>query len=190
MDDDKGFAMGFQSFQVVLEGGGASVREANKFVQSLPHVHPDHGFIQGPTYYLLDDGRHKIEMELWDDYLSISCRFTLCHPPSVDLAFLNLIRELMECLSVDVAVYEDVEGKHEHPFSLAEFSEFSAITLRSIAARRAEWIRFGGTETLAATEAEAHQRIILPRCLPVVGWQASMPTEAATAAKAASTQLS
>ena len=30
--------MGFESFQVVLEGGKAIVREANEFVQKLPHV--------------------------------------------------------------------------------------------------------------------------------------------------------
>jgi hypothetical protein len=90
---------------------------------------------------------------------------------------------------MNVRICDDVEPEHEHPFSLDEFAEFSAITVRCIAARRAEWIGFWGTEMLAATTPEAYERIILPRCKPVAGWQLfQKPTETVSAAKPTSTQ--
>jgi hypothetical protein len=182
--------MGFQSFRVELNGGSATHEQANAMIRALCHVKPDDGLIRRKeyAYYLLDDGRHKIEMQLVDDPVRLSCRFTLCHPPSVDSAFLSLIRELMERLGMDVRICDDVEPEHEHPFSIDEFTQFSAITMRCIAARRAEWIGFWGAETLAATTTEAHQRIILPRCEPVVSWpELRKPAETVSSAKSTST---
>ncbi len=160
--------MGFESFRVALSGEKTTYQEADLAIRRIPHVGYDQdcGLMEGSSFYLLDDGRHKIEMELMDEPVYLSCRFTLCHPPSVDSAFLDLIRELMATLKMDLTICEDADPQRQHPFPLERFAEASAIILDCIAARRAEWIMMCGTEHLAATTKEAFQQIIIPRCVP------------------------
>lgn len=162
--------MGFDSFRVELRGGHASPREANEAVQQLPHAHSDSQSIPvpGSTYYLIEDGQHVLEVECLDSPVRLSCRFTLCHPPSVDSAFLGLLRDLMTRLGMEVKVRDDVRPEHSRPFSLDEFAEFSAVASRYIAARRAEWVAAFGDEPLAATTPEVFRRVILPRCQPAI----------------------
>ena len=106
--------MGFEHFQVVLRGGRSKYGEADEAVRKLPHLKPDeHSVpIKGSTFYVMDDGRHAIELELMDAPVQLSCRFTLCHPPSVDLAFLGLLRELMLRLGMEVEICDDVHPAH------------------------------------------------------------------------------
>lgn len=160
--------MGFEAFRVELRGGEAKYGEADEVIRTLPHIKPDQHSIpaQGSTFFVLHDGRHAIELELMDSPLRISCRFTLCHPPSVDAVFLDLVRELMIRLGMEAKICDEVCPEHVHSFSVREFAEFSAILVRSIAARRAEWIAAFGNESMAATTSEVHQRMILPRCQP------------------------
>ncbi len=160
--------MGFEAFRVELRGGSATYREADEVVRQLPHVQRDHQSIplKGSTYYLLDDGQHVLEIEIRAAPVKLSCRFTLSHPPSVDAVFLDLVRELMVRLGMEATICDDVRPEHARPFALQEFSEFAAITARSIAARRAEWRAAFGDEPLAATTNEVYQRVILPRCQP------------------------
>lgn len=160
--------MGFEAFRVELRGGKAEYGEADKAVRKLPYIRPDEHSVpmQGSTFYVLDDGQHAIEVELKDSPARLSCRFTLCHPPSVDAVFLDVVRELMIRLGMEVKICDDVRPEHSHSFSLNEFAEFSVIASRSIAARRAEWIAAFGDEPMAATMNEVYQRIILPRCQP------------------------
>jgi hypothetical protein len=160
--------MGFETFRVELRGGGKDYREANEVVQKLAHIRLDQDSspMQGSTFYVFDDGRHAIELELKDAPVRLSCRFTLCHPPSVDSAFLNLLRELLRQLGMEATICDDVRPKEAHGFSVVQFEEFSAITCRLIATRRAEWIKAFGDERLAATTNEVYRRIILPRCQP------------------------
>ena len=160
--------MGFEAFRVELRGGQATYQEADAAVRQLPHAHRDDQSVplKGSTYYLLADGRHVLEVEVRDAPVKLSCRFTLCHPPSVDVVFLHLVRELMTRLGMKVKVCDDVRPDQASPFSLQEFPEFAAIVARTIAARRAEWQAAFGDEPLAATTTEVHQRVILPRCQP------------------------
>jgi hypothetical protein len=160
--------MGFEAFRVELRGGRAKYGEANEAVRKLPHIKPDHHSVpmQGSTFYVIDDGQHAIELELMDSPVRLSCRFTLCHPPSVDSVFLGLVRELMTRLGMEVKICDDVRPEHSHAFSLHEFAAFSAITARYIGARRTEWIAAFGGEPMAATMNEVYERIIVPRCQP------------------------
>lgn len=160
--------MGFEAYRVELRGGGARYKEADAAIRNLSHIKPDpHAIpLQGSTFYIREDGQHVIELELMDSPVRISCRFTLCHPSSVDSAFLDLVRELMLRLGMEAKICEDVRPEQTHFFPLAEFAEFSEITLRSIAARRAEWIGAFGNQPLAATTNEVFERVILPRCQP------------------------
>lgn len=162
--------MGFEHFQVMLRGGKSKYGEADETVRKLPHIKPDQDPVplRGSAFFVIDDGRHAIELELMDSPVRLSCRFTLCHPPSVDSVFLGLVRELMTRLGMEAKVCDDVRPEHSHAFSLHEVAEFSAITSRYIAARRTEWIAAFGDEPMAATTNEVYHRIILPRCQPKI----------------------
>lgn len=169
--------MGFESFRVELRGGRANYPEAMEAIRKRPHVKldPQSPPMKGSTFYVVDDGQHVIEVELKDAPVRVSCRFTLCHPPSVDSVFLDLLRELMLRLVMEAWICDDVRPEDAHPFSLTHYAEFSSAALRSIAARRTEWIAVFGDEQLPATTNEVHERIILPRCQPVAAWTHRSP---------------
>jgi hypothetical protein len=163
--------MGFESFRIELRGGRASYQEADEIIRQLPYAKPDSESmaLPGSTYYLIDDGRHVIELELKDNPVRVSCRFALCHPPSVEGAFLRFAHYLMSRLGMEADICENIRPEHAHPFSLPEFADFSAAVSHYIAVTRAYWVADFGTETLAATTNEVFRRIILPRCQPGVG---------------------
>ena len=102
--------MGLESFRIELLGERAKHREADEAIRSLPHVKPDPQSVvtRGSVCYIMDDIRHVIELELRDQPVRLSCRFTLCHPPSVDSAFLGLVRELMVRFGMDARICDDV----------------------------------------------------------------------------------
>lgn len=169
--------MGLESFRVELRGGRANCSDAKETIQEQPHVRLDEQSpeTKGSTYYVIDDGRHIIEVEIKDAPVRISCRFTLCHPSSVDSIFLELIREIMSRLGMEVWICDDVRPEDTHPFSLATYAEFSSAALRAIAARRVEWMAAFGIEQMAATTNQVYQRIILPRCQAVTAWTETNP---------------
>lgn len=160
--------MGFETFRVELRGERADYGEAAAAVRELPQVRPDRHSLStgGSTYYLYEDERHAIELELLAAPVRLSCRFTLCHPPSVDAVFLGLVRELMARLGMKAKICDDVRPEHARCFSLDEFADFSAVTLGYIAPRRAEWVAAFGDEPRAATTNEVYERLILPQCQP------------------------
>jgi hypothetical protein len=106
--------MGFESFQVELRGETASSAQVDELVRRLPHAKcdPDAIASRGSTFYTLEDGHHVIEVELVAFPVKVSCRFTLCHPPSIDSAFLSLVRELMARLGMEVRICDDVRPEH------------------------------------------------------------------------------
>jgi hypothetical protein len=160
--------MGFESFRIQLHGGKVTYQQADEIIRQLPHAKPDHESMPmpGSTYYVIDDGRHVIELELKDAPVRVSCRFTLCHPPSVDAVFLRLAHDLMSRLGMEADIFDYLRPEATRSFSLNEFAELSAALSRCIAAERAGWVADFGTEMLAASTSEAFRRIILPRCQP------------------------
>lgn len=164
--------MGFESFRVELRGDMADHPEAKEMIQKHPYIKFDQQSppMKGSTFYVIDDGRHVIEVELKDAPERVSCRFTLCQPPTVDSIFLDLVRELMLRLGMEAWICDGVRPEDAHSFSLADSTEFSSAALGSIAARRTEWIAAFGPEQLPATTNEVYERIILPRCQPVTAW--------------------
>lgn len=102
--------MGFEAFRVELRGGKVKFREADEIVRKLPHLKPDQHSVpmKGSTFYVMEDGQHALELELMDSPVRLSCRFTLCHPPSVDSAFLDLLRKLMLRLNMQAKICDDV----------------------------------------------------------------------------------
>jgi hypothetical protein len=162
--------MGFESLRVELLGGPVDHPTADAAVRRLPGAAADPDAIRTPgsSYYLIRDGRHVFEVEV-DDRPAVSCRFTLCHPPSADSAFLGLVRDLMTRLGMAARVCDEVPSEDAGPFPAERFAAFAAAATRAIAARRAEWVRQFGPAAFAATTPEVYERVILPRCEPVQG---------------------
>ncbi len=163
--------MGFESFRVELRGGATSYAQADELVRGLPHAKPDAEAIasQGSSFYTLEDGFHVIEVEVGASPVKLSCRFTLCHPPSIDSAFLGLVRTLMTQLGMEARICDDVRPEHSQWFSVARFSEFTDIVASYVTTRRAEWITNFGPAQFPAKTHEVYERVILPRCQPVIG---------------------
>src|SRR5580704_14527636 len=112
--------MGFEAFRVEFRGGNRTVSEASEVLRKLTNIRPDDDSLPmpGSAYYVVNDGRHAIEIELMDSPLKLSCRFTLCHSPSVDSVFLSLVRELMIRLEMEAKICDDVPPEHSHAFSV------------------------------------------------------------------------
>lgn len=85
--------MGFESFRVELRGGSATSAQVDELIRRLPQAKPDPEAIasRGSTFYTLEDGLHVIEVEVVAVPVKVSCRFTMCHPPSIDSAFLSVV---------------------------------------------------------------------------------------------------
>jgi len=163
--------MGFETFRVELRGGPATFAQADSTIRQLPHVQPDQDSIRSPgsAYYTVEDGAHVIEIEVADTPVKVSCRFTLCHPPTVDAAFLGLVQEVQGRLGMEAAICDDVRPEDARWYSAAQFSEFASAVSGYIAARRAEWTANFGATQLAAKTPEVYAKIILPKCVPVTG---------------------
>jgi hypothetical protein len=163
--------MGFESFRVELRGGTADHARVDEFVRRLPGAKRDSDAIasRGSTFYTWEDGLHVIEVEVATSPIKVSCRFTLCHPPSVDSALLTLVQELMARLGMEVRICDDVRPEHTRWFSIGQFPEFVEIVSRYVAARRVEWIASFGPAQFPAKAREVYERIILPQCEPVAG---------------------
>ncbi len=162
--------MGFESFLVRLSGGNASFSQIETTLQQLEHVVPQDQSLsqEGESHYRFDDGNHIIEIEILDRPSSISCRFTLCHPKSIDRCFLNLVKVLIQRLSLQAEMCDAHDPNRSHIYGPDEFGEFEQATLRCIDCERRLWISMMGPDTAAATTAQAFERFILPRCEPVV----------------------
>jgi hypothetical protein len=163
--------MSFESFRIELRGGTASIAEADSVVREYPFTHRDTESIGSKTsgFYTVDDGSHIIEIEVANNPVKLSCRFTLCHPSSVDAAFLNLIRDLQSRLAMNAFVCDDIRTEYVHAFSPNEFPEFASVVRETIVKRRAEWVKNFGSMVMPANTPKVYEKFILPRCTPVAG---------------------
>jgi hypothetical protein len=162
--------MGFESFRVELRGGTASFARVDELVRLLPHAERDPSAIasRGSNVYTLEDGLHLIEVEVMGFPVKVSCRFTMCHPPSIDSAFLSLAGELMARLGMEVRLCDDLDPEDSQWFAIDRFPEFARLASRYLAVRRTEWHANFGPLQLPAKTHEVYERIILPRCEPII----------------------
>lgn len=160
--------MGFESFRVELRGGSRTHLEVNQTISEFEQVTRDRDAVATPesVFFILNDGKHVIEIESIDAPVKISCRFTLCHPPAMDAFFLGFMRHLMTILDMEARICDDVPKEDSRFFPIGDFSSFSAAATRCIASRRREWVSAFGPKQMAATTNEAHARMILPHCQP------------------------
>src|SRR5712691_11439507 len=114
--------MGFEHFRIELRGGHAAFRDADEAIRQVPTARPDADSVplRGSAYFLIGGANHVIEVEIMDSPVRLSCRFTLCHPPSIDAVFLDLVRDLMGRLGMEATIRDDVRPEDVRPFSLVE----------------------------------------------------------------------
>lgn len=155
--------MGFESFQVALTGTG-TYADAERALHARGII-PDAKALTtaGSACFLYVDQGHVVEVELSRMPLCISCRFTLCHPPSIISCFLKLLHELMTQLGWQATIRSDVMPAHDHPYGLPEFAEFSSAVQHYTELRRREWAAAFGSKHAALTTPQVHEQIILPR---------------------------
>lgn len=156
--------MGFESFRVEIRPRHTTFAGADDAVRRLPSDRSDSTALATPgsSYHVVTDGAHVFEIEVAPTPLRVSCRFTLCHPPTVDAAFLGLIRVLARQLAPS-EVAGDVPAAEPDGVESPEFA--SALSAR-IAARRAEWDAAFGAVRFAATTGQAFERYVFPKCVP------------------------
>ncbi|MFO0799979.1 MAG: hypothetical protein U0804_21110 [Gemmataceae bacterium] len=156
--------MGFESFRVDLRPRHVTFAEADTAVRRLPNATSDHAALATPgsSYHVVADGSHVFEIEVTPEPVRVSCRFTLCHPPTVDAAFLDLLRDLTRRLGGAEVGGEGLPAEVESP-------EFASALSAHIAARRAEWDAAFGNVRFPATTGQAFERYVFPKCVPVAG---------------------
>jgi len=158
--------MGFESFRVEFRNPDADFLKIDHYVRTELHGIDDSeaSFVGGSNYYTVSDDRAKavIEMEVDITEKTISCRFTLCHPPIVDVIFSSLIRRLVNKFQLEVRICDTDATNVWYPS--ADLELFDRNSGRLISKRRNEWITQFGKEQFPATTVEVYSQIILPHC--------------------------
>jgi hypothetical protein len=157
--------MGCEDFQVLLR----STADQGSVLRVLQHagveIDPGGGQLSTSVYLVHRDGRHVIELEVSHpkSWTSVSVRFALCHPDSVDNMFVDLVGKLAVALDATVRIMDEVEPGAGGNFDAHDLATFSATAKRAIAVRRAAWRVEFGSETAAIGCDEAIMRFVLRR---------------------------
>ena len=105
--------MGAEDFRVYLTTP-RPVDDAVSLISSLPFVKRARVALAlpGEHHFTREDPAHILEIEAAPTQTgtTVSVRFALCHPPSVDRVFGQFVTELAAQLGADVTIAEDVEA--------------------------------------------------------------------------------
>ena len=132
-------------------------------LNGIPGVRPDPGAAQVATdaYFMYESDFHLIELEARQDAnrVTLSLRFSLCHPPSVDDVYVELILRLSELLNASFAFPDDINAS-ERDFTHALRKPLASALATTIAAERAQWQAMFGTETAKLSCQRAIERYV------------------------------
>lgn len=156
--------MGAEDFQVGLMSDALDIEHATAYLETFDDI----SVIRKKTEELFFEyrkGGHVIEVELSRPKLRIatriSCRFSLCHPDSVDEVFADFVVDLAQGLSLPIEILEDVPAGEPYRFLPADLNGFRDALKKSIATKRDYWIKDFGDVKASLTCREAVQRFIL-----------------------------
>ena len=143
--------MGIEDYRVALRSRTVPAQVVREWVRRQPNTTRDDGMLsRGNDYFRIDDGNHVLEVEVSKaDPTEVSVRFALCNPPSVEPAFLALVRELVTTFGMEI---HDQEAADADPWWLPpeRFEQFQESTLGAIPRRRADWVTQFGPEQFPA----------------------------------------
>lgn len=163
--------MGVESFLVTIRGPREEYLAVALFAESefrlTPEPPPSYG--SGDClYYSFGDGRHVIEWEFAPypgEYL-ISVRFALCHPPTVDSVFIDLICRILQRFNATATVCEPMPDGTVRSHRADTLAQFAQDCLCGIQICRRDWQAMFGTRTASLSHKDAMLRFVLPQCVP------------------------
>jgi hypothetical protein len=163
--------MGFESFQVRLQNPQLNEAAISDLLDSFPQIMIDQDalIIGNSLYFVWNDGKHVIEIELDQNPAQLSARFMLCNPESVSMVYAELLLQLQRQVGGDLVICDPVPPNRPHEFTRENPEEFRDVLYQSIATRRAEWVKQFGPRVLAAKSRDAYREFIIPACTPVTG---------------------
>lgn len=155
--------MGIECFCVELGGTSASSDDVLASLRALEGCERDELSEWIPEQVCFVVRRENLTAEL--EVLPgprVSCRMTLCHPPTSDGAFVGLLGDLSARLSTDRVRRIDGVSNAASLDQLALDEE----TREAIARKRARWKRQFGDAEGCYSSLEVHRLIIGPRTVP------------------------
>jgi hypothetical protein len=163
--------MGCESIVTVMTGIELSASEFCEHLVKHFYVHPVPPFYQKiPLEYNFEysDTKHIIELQV-SDYLNnkrqLSCRFSLCHPPSIDKRFTEFVKSIAKDLVLEIRIRESCQVKGEGDiFHPPEYNGFDEVLKEVIQIKRKYWIADFGEETAVISCQEALKRFVWPKC--------------------------
>jgi len=160
--------MGVEDFRIDIRTS-ADVATAVAAVLAMAGVHGDMEAAPVPHYRYarFEDTNHIVELEIGGDAeASISVRFALCQPSTIDPVFVELVGRVARAANGSVIIAEDVlfdDVDTEKPFEPPRWEGLGDVIARCIRVRRAQWEGEFGTETARLSCKGALERYILSR---------------------------
>jgi hypothetical protein len=157
--------MGVEDFRVRLSGALDKSISVIDHLLRIPGMRRDEELQSIDGCYLMfrDDG-HLIELEV--DETEISCRFALCHAPTVDSIFARLLRQIATPLRWKISILDHLPPDVPWDFYPPAYEGLEGALSIAIASRRDEWKRLFGSVEAGVSTSEAIDRFILPLCDP------------------------
>ncbi len=164
--------MGVEDFQVVIKYNGKNkeFNETIQFIKSCQNVFVDYDTkqISNEQYYIFDDSKHIIELEISQreaNIIKISCRFAVCHPISIDNVFIELIIIIAKKLKSKIEILDETPNGDPYQFFYPEYEKFETVLKKTIEIKRNYWMQDFGSETASLRTSEAIKKYILSKCL-------------------------
>ena len=163
--------MGCESIQIISKVTDFSVKELCEYIQKCSNVSPVLLNTQmAPSEYnfIYSDTKHVIELQV-TDYTSgipqLSCRFSLCHPHSIDKKFIEFTKSIANDLNLKIRIQESCQIKgDDEVFCPPKYDGYEKILQEIIKVKRKYWVADFGDETAIISCQEAIKKYILPKC--------------------------
>jgi hypothetical protein len=154
--------MGVESFLVRLRSRQPDLQAVVTYAQCSLGIVPDpkqHALSSAYSYYVFRDGLHVIEFEFLQERESydISMRFALCHPPTVDRAFLAHAVVLTRQFDLTAIIGGELPEGEPAEYDKNNLERFAANCSWSIARDREYWRRMFGPEEMGLSVVDALQ---------------------------------
>ena len=159
--------MGCEDFIVRLSSGCAPEAVA-KVLLAIPQIHSDGTMpsVLGELQFRYEDSEHIIEIEVAGagPGSTVSLRFAVCHPLTIDEVFAALSANVATALKANIVIAEDVEPDDPGlgwSFSLAQLADFRRCVAQCIPKKRRLWqIEFGTAQARVSCR-EALDRFVI-----------------------------
>ncbi|WP_433936321.1 hypothetical protein AB3662_16675 [Sorangium cellulosum] len=159
--------MGCEDFLVRLSSDSTPQAAAHVLV-GIPGICPDALVPALPTevHFRYEDSEHIIEIEVAGagPCTTLSLRFALCHPSSIDDVFAALVVDLVVALGADIIIAEDIDPDEPGlglSFSSAQVADLRKALAQCIPKKRNLWREEFGSTLARASCRDALERFVI-----------------------------